>query len=358
MSDGAPGLWPGEIAGLYDIPLDRDLSGQCVGIVALGGGYLASDIASAAAQANRPVAASLVTQSVKGTRNRFGIIADADAELALDLQVLAGIIPTARLAVYFTRRTGFGLADAVNAAGNDGVNRPSVLSISWGIPEKNWMAPARAAMDAALQAAVDRGITIVAAAGDALATAGLLDGAAHVLYPASSPNVLACGGTRLTLAADGGIADEAVWNDGSVSGTGGGISDIYAVPDYQSGLALPASLNDGGRRRGLPDVAASAARSPGYRIVLGGATRIMPGTSASTPLWAAIVAILNAANGKTSGQIHPLLYDNPHFFRPIVSGTNKSADGIGYSAGPGWNACAGLGSPNGAALFPASGAMV
>jgi kumamolisin len=82
----------------------------------------------------------------------------------------------------------------------------------------------------------------------------------------------------------GGVSAEAVWNDG-FSGTGGGISELFPVPDYQSKLALPPSVNDGKIRRGVPDVAGAAAGSPGYRIILGGQAVVKDGTSAVAPLW-------------------------------------------------------------------------
>jgi kumamolisin len=352
------GLWPDAIARLYGIPADHDGGGQAVGIIALRGGYLASDVAAASAAANRPLAL-VVDQSVDGVVNDFGTDPAADEELALDLQVLAMLVPAARIVVYFADNTTDSLARAIRLAARDDVNRPSVLSISWGSAETFWQKPARDAVQAALEEARDRRVTVVAAAGDELATAGVTndpDRKAHVAFPGSSPLVLCCGGTSLELSIDRtAIVSETVWNEGRI-GSGGGISDVFAVPDYQSHIDMPSSVNDGGKRRGVPDVAAAASGSPGYQIILNGVRMIKDGTSAAAPLWAALAVMVNAARGQPIGLINPFLYANPGLFRQIVIGNNR-VDDIGYDAGPGWNACSGLGVPSGLEIIAALSAV-
>ena len=285
----------------------------------------------------------IVDKSVDGATNSFEGSTDADEEIALDLQVLASIVPSAKLVVYFAQNTTASLAAAIHAAVFDDVNRPNILSISWGSAEKFWTESARAAVQAALADAVRLKMTVTAASGDFLATGGLSDQKAHVFFPAASPYVLSCGGSAVTVAG-GAITAEIAWKDGS-TGTGGGISDTFPVPEYQRALTLPPSANDGGIRRGVPDVAAAAARFPGYRIFVGGNPVITDGTSAVAPLWAAIVAIANTRMGAPMGFINPSLYANSNLFRAIVRGDNR-VNSIGYSAGPGWNACTGLGSPH------------
>jgi kumamolisin len=352
---GGTGLWPTEIARLYGIPLDRDVSKACAGIVALGGGYLPSDLAKALAGMGRE-APVVVDQPVAGNRNNFGHDADADQEIALDLQILAGLLPKARIVVYFAGNTTRNLVVAINQALRDDVNRPQVLSVSWGSAEMFWTEDARDAMQAALADAKRLQVSVLFAAGDELATGGLNDGKAHVWFPASSPYALACGGTLPTPGADGAsVANEVVWNDGTI-GTGGGISDTYQVPAYQSGLALPPSVNDGKLRRGVPDVAAAAAGRPGYRIVLDGIDMVKDGTSAVAPLWAGLIAMANAARGGPVGFVNTALYANAPLFRQILKGDNRSA-GKGYDAGAGWNACTGLGVPNGADIIAALAAV-
>lgn len=350
------GLWPTEVAALYGIPLDRDVSDVCVGIIALGGGYLETDLAKALTGMGRE-APRIVNQFVgSGTGspngNQFGGGTVADQEIALDLQILASLLPRARIVVYFAGNTIQSLVGAINQAIFDNANRPQVLSVSWGSAEMFWSASARDAMQAVLADAKRLNVTVLFAAGDELATGGLDDGKAHVWFPASSPYVLSCGGTR---PAAGTGDEEVVWNDGS-SGTGGGISDVFPVPAYQTNLPLPASVNDGARRRGVPDVAAAAAGMPGYRIILNGAATTMDGTSAVAPLWAGLIAIANAGRDTPLGFVNSAFYSNPALFRQIERGNNR-VQGKGYDAGPGWNACTGLGVPKAADLVAALAAI-
>lgn len=150
----------------------------------------------------------------------------------------------------------------------------------------------------------------------------------------------------MELASDGTtLLDEKVWNDG-FTGTGGGISDVFDVPSYQQNIALPRSINDGGLRRGVPDVAAAAAQTPGYRIILNGKPMVKDGTSGAAPVWASLIAMANARRGQPVGLVHPILYGNPLSCRPILKGDNR-VNGVGYNAGPGWNPCTGLGVPKG-----------
>jgi kumamolisin len=345
-----PGLWPTDIAALYGIPLDRDVSSVCVGIVALGGGYLDSDLVQALGAMKRDPPAIV---DVPTDGNSFGGgTSMADQEIALDLQVLASLLPKARIAVYFADNSIDSLTDTIRQAVFDKVNRPQVVSVSWGSAEKFWTPDERDAMQAVLADAKRLHVSVLFAAGDELATSGLSDGKVHVWFPASSPYALACGGTQPTLAADNAsIATETVWHQG-LSGTGGGISDVFPVPDYQTGLALPASLNDGVVRRGVPDVACAAAANPGYRIVVNGNETVKDGTSAATPLWAALIAMANAQRGAPLGFANAALYANRALFRPIVEGNNKF-NGRGYDAGPNWNACTGLGVPKGSDIIAA-----
>jgi kumamolisin len=351
------GLWPTEVAALYGIPLDHDTSSVCVGIIALGGGYLPSDLAKALTGMQRQVRVA-IDQSVSGSHNTFGGGTPADQEIALDLQIIAGLVPKSKIVVYFAPNTIQSLVTAINQAIFDDVNKPQVLSVSWGSAEKFWTAPGRDAMQAVLADAQRLRVNVVFASGDQLATAGLTDGKVHVWFPASSPYALGCGGTTLDATPGGdatGTAAEAVWNDGS-SGTGGGISDVFPVPAYQLNLKLPPSVNDGAVRRGVPDVAGAAGGTPGYRVVLNGVETVEDGTSAVAPLWAALIAIANAQRGTPLGFVNSALYSNPSLLRPVIRGNNRD-DGKGYDAGPGWSACTGLGVPKGADIIAALAAV-
>jgi kumamolisin len=339
------GLWPTEIAELYGIPTEMDAPGECVAVLALEGGFRDSDLATARSNMKRPSASNVTRCYVQGGPNDYPGV---DTELALDLQVLAGIVPSARIVVYFSFNKESCLEQTVKKVLRDGKNHPHVLSISYGGMEGiKFTEQGCRALDGIFGTAGQYGVTVVAAAGDGLATCGQT-GSAHVMFPASSSSVLACGGTQIVLAPDGKtISDEKVWNEESTcTGTGGGISDFFAVPNYQQTITLPASCNDGQIRRGLPDVAALASQSPGYKIVLNGDVTVEDGTSAATPLWAALIAIANAKRGRALGSIHNFLYQHPQLFRPITEGDNRWS-GIGYFAGSGWNACTGWGVPKG-----------
>jgi kumamolisin len=141
-----------------------------------------------------------------------------------------------------------------------------------------------------------------------------------------------------------------VWNDGAQGGAGGGgISALFPVPAYQQGVELPPSANAGvGPGRGVPDVAGNADPQSGYQVLVDGKSLVIGGTSAVAPLWAGLIARLNADLGRPVGFINPQLYAHAAACRDIVSGNNGA-----YEAGPGWDACTGLGSPNGTALLAA-----
>lgn len=337
------GFLPTDIARLYGFD-DADASGQCIGIIELGGGFTDADN-QAAFKAMSLAVPDILAVSVDGADNAPGT-SDADGEVALDIQVAGGVARGARLAVYFAPNTSQGFVDAITQAVHDDTNKPSVLSISWGSAEDGWSQQSIAAMSAAFQDAASLGVTVCAASGDGLATDGEDDGQAHVDYPASDPTVLGCGGTKI-IASGSSITDEVVWKSNG-GGTGGGVSALFALPDYQKNAGVPSSAGSQGGR-GVPDVSGNADPDSGYRIVTGGQTGIIGGTSAVAPFWAAIAAGLNVSAGKPLGQVHADLYAASGAFRDITSGDNKSG-AIGYSARKGWDACTGLGSPVGATL--------
>jgi kumamolisin len=284
------------------------------------------------------------------------LVGEVDPDERIIVTIYLKLLPKARIVVYFAGNTTKDLVGAINQALFDDVNRPQVPSVRWGSAETFWTDAARDAMQAALADAARLQVSVLFAAGDGLATGGLTDGQAHVWFPASSPYALACGGTLPTPGTDGtSVADEVVCNEG-VIGTGGGISDTFPVPAYQSALALPPSVNDGKLRRGVPDVAAAAAGRPGYRIVLNGSEIVKDGTSAVAPLWAGLIAMTNAARGGPVGFLNSALYANAPLFRQVVTGNNR-VSGKGYEAGAGWNACTGLGVPNGADIIAALAAV-
>ena len=338
------GFLPTEVAALYGID-GWNAAGQCIGIIELGGGYTAEDNQAAFSAMGLPVP-DIVAVGVGSASNNPGDTSGANGEVALDIQVTGGVAPGAKLAVYFAPNTSQGFADAISQAVHDDTNKPSVLSISWGGPESGWTGQAIAAMSAAFQDAAMLGVTVTAASGDSLATDGATDGKAHVDYPASDPLVLGCGGTYLTASA-GKRRGETVWNSNG-GGTGGGVSALFAKPAYQAAVNVPAAGTTKGGR-GVPDVAGNADPDSGYRVVTGGQTGLIGGTSAVAPLWAGIVASLDARRTTPVGQVQPELYGAPATCYDITKGDNRSGM-VGYSAANGWDPCTGLGSPDGPEL--------
>jgi kumamolisin len=355
---------PPELAKLYNFPTGLDGSGQCIALIELGGGYRAQDIKKYFQKLGLPVP-NVKTVRVDGGNNTPSTPDSDDGEVMLDIEVAAAIAPKALIAVYFTPNTNKGFLDAITQAIHDTTNKPSVISISWGNPEKNWADQAKTSFDEAFQTAAALGVTICCSAGDAgsgdenpdrLAQFGLVpDGLAHADFPGSSPNALCCGGTKVAGAGSA-ITSEVVWNDDPLrSATGGGVSDFFAVPAYQSEAGVPPSANPPGthKGRGVPDVAGDADPATGYFVRVDGQEFVIGGTSAVAPLWAGLIALMNQKLGQPVGFLNPLLYGSlakAGCLRDITSGNNGA-----YSAKVGWDACTGLGTPNGAKLLQALG---
>ncbi len=338
---------PPEVATLYDYPPGTDGSGRTVALVELGGGYRDADLTAYFAGLGLPVPAVTAVGVDGATNAPTGDPGGPDGEVLLDLDVLGSVAPGAAIAVYFAPNTDRGFHDAVIEAVH-APQRPAAVSISWGAPEADWTGQARAALDTAIAEAGALGVTVCCAAGDNGSADGLADGRAHVDFPASSPHALACGGTRL-LGTGSTIASEAAWNDGPGGGaTGGGVSDVYPLPAWQAHAGVPASANPGGRRgRGVPDVAGDADPQSGYRVQVDGSPAVYGGTSAVAPLWAGLVARFSQALGAPLGFLNPRLYAAAgQGFHDVLAGSNGA-----YSAGPGWDPCTGLGSPDGARLL-------
>jgi kumamolisin len=337
---------PTEVASLYGFPPGTG-EGQSVGIIELGGGFRASDLKAYFEQLGVGVP-KISAVSVDHARNAPTGSADGpDGEVMLDIEVVGSIAPAAKIVVYFAPNTAAGFLDAVTTALHDKANAPSILSISWGGPESTWTAQAMTAMDEAFQVAAALGVTVCVASGDAGSSDGVADGADHVDFPASSPYVLACGGTSLRATVSA-ITSEVVWNDEPNGGaSGGGISSFFPAPGWQQGIK--ATQRDGNAvpltRRGVPDVAGDADPDTGYFVRIDGTDTVIGGTSAVAPLWAALVARINQGNGAPSGYLNPRLYGRPQALRDITTGSNGDFD-----ATQGWDACTGLGTPNGPTL--------
>jgi kumamolisin len=337
---------PPQVASFYGYPSGTG-AGQCVALIELGGGYRPQDLTTyfdGLGVTPPTVTAVSVDQA---TNSPTGDADGPDGEVMLDIEVVGSIAPGAKIAVYFAPNTDAGFLDAITTAIHDTTNNPTVISISWGGPESTWTSQTMTAMDEAFQAAASLGLTVCIASGDNGSSDGVSDGADHVDFPASSPYALACGGTSLT-ASQSGISSETVWNDGASGGaSGGGISSFFALPSWQQGLSAleTAGTSVALTMRGVPDVCGDADPETGYEVRVDGSDTVIGGTSAVAPLWAALIALINSTSGKPAGYINPQLYQSPKDLRDITQGNNGD-----FAAQPGWDACTGLGSPNGSLL--------
>jgi len=376
--DGSPdpahvsaGLTPMEVAELYNFPKELDGRGQTIGIIEMGGGFRQSELNTYFQKLGISPPEVLVASYPNGGKNNPGTNAldpsNVDVEVLLDIEVAAGVAPGAKIVVYFAPDgSDQSFLNVMSAAIHDSENNPTILSLSWGGPEETATSQFIQDLNRLLESATQLGITICVAAGDNGSADFPLNDAfrpwdqkAHVDFPASSPYVLACGGTRLNTRA-GKVISEVVWHDGANDGTGGGISRIFPIPDYQTKAGIPNAANPTGpAQRGVPDVAGDAAPASGYQILVDDQhfpdpSQDLPplgGTSAVAPLWAGLIARINQGLGKPAGFVNPLLYAlsaQDGAFRDIIDGDNGD-----YRASKGWDACTGLGTPHGENLLKA-----
>lgn len=337
---------PPQVAKAYQWPSSANGVGQTIGIIELGGGYRQADI-TAYFKTLGLAAPAITAVLVDGGKNQPTTASSADGEVMLDIEVAASVAPGAKVAVYFAPNTDQGFIDAITTAVHDTKNKPSVISISWGGPESTWTQQSMASLDAACQSAAALGVTITAAAGDDGSTDGGTGN--NVDFPASSPHVLACGGTKLDANGET-IVSEVVWNElaNQEGATGGGVSNVFALPSWQANANVPSPAGGVGGR-GVPDVAGDADPTTGYTIRVDGQTSVIGGTSAVAPLWAGLVAVANQQLGAQVGFIQPAIYaaKASAAFNDVQAGNNGA-----FNAGPGWDACTGLGSPMAGKLIP------
>jgi kumamolisin len=370
------GFSPVTVAELYSFP-PGDGSGQTVGIIELGGGFRPGDLQTYFNGIGITTPPTVLAFSVDNATNSPGTLQNPDpanGEVMLDIEVLGAIVPNAKIVVYFAPNlTDADFSDAILAAVHDSVNKPSVISISWGGPEDSATGQFLDAFNTALEDAQSLNITVLVASGDNGAAdmppAGQdqWDGQAHVDFPSSSPLVLACGATRIDLSGTT-LVGEAPWNQGfadtdpnvnSFGAVGGGISDVFTPPpSWQANLSLPSSANGGPAGRGVPDVTGDGDPGSGYSVLVDGNAAVIGGTSAVAPLWAGLIARINQIIGQPVGFVNANLYANPAAFNDITSGNNRvssagGSENVGYDATQGWDACTGLGSPNGNAVLAA-----
>jgi kumamolisin len=354
------GVDPRTIACAYDFP-PGDAKGESIAVILLGGGYDPADLNAyfaalnlkvpkttlvlVGAQTNSPAPASSISDMLSGNPPNLQTLWTIEA--ALDLELIGTLANDAHIVVYLAENTTQGKLEALaRATSNPDV---SVISCSFGSFEDSVTQATLEATDEACETAGLFGKTVCVSSGDKGDGSGG-SRSPRVRFMASSPNVLACGGTHATIPANGPL-DETVWNElffGNQFSSGGGVSAAFPLPSWQAGADVPGKT--GGRTgRGVPDVAAKADMLTGYPIRVRGFSFNMGGTSAAAPLWASLVARLNQNLGFRVGHLTPLLYTAAFAatFRDVTVGDS----GPHFAAHPSWDACTGLGTPNGNALL-------
>jgi kumamolisin len=404
---GAKAVTPPQIAELYNFPAGQ-ATGQTIGIFEMVGivyttggaqiplnfGFASSDVTTFLTNLGlKDTSPDIAIVSVDGMTNAPSgsatNVSTRDIEVTLDIEVAASVAQGAKIAVYFAPNTVQGYIDALTTAIHDTANAPSVLSISYGAAENisSWTCALITTVSSVFQEAAQLGITVLVASGDDGTNVRVFDGGAHVSYPASDPWVIACGGTY-TANVKGSSFTQGTWSDPLGAG-GGGLSVCFVPPpSWQAKAKLPPSVITGNPQgRGVPDIAGNASPYSGYDLILYGESTtklkltapakgvlgVIGGTSAVAPLYAALIALINADLDEPVGYLNPTLYalaETPgqkvfadiddgasnswHYNAPVppksppITGTSP-----GYTSAPGWDACTGWGTVNGLELLSA-----
>ncbi|MFC0602628.1 S53 family peptidase [Streptomyces palmae] len=366
---------PADLERQYNFPNGQG-EGQKIGIAEFPGGYFGDDLRAFCDGHKLPTPqVNVVSLGYNPPRNLQALqqlpprqMNDAAAgtpEVMMDVQIVAGLCPAAQISVYFAPWTQKGWIDLLDQVIAD---KPVCLSLSWGLPEDHpaWALLGRTEIDKRLEGAAKLGITVCVASGDDGSGDEIPDGRSHVDFPSASAFVLGVGGTMINA-----TGQEVAWWDapghrlldtGGGGASGGGVSVFTQRPDWQKQVRVD-SLNPGAiKGRVVPDVAALAGE-PLYDLTLLGKPSPNGGTSAAAPVWASLIARVNAAlpTDKQQRFLTPLLYKNGSNGQPLAqtvcrdisvghdNGSHPPA--VGYPVKAGYDAVTGWGVPDGVALL-------
>jgi kumamolisin len=357
-------LTPQEVAKLYNFPAGLG-TGQTIGIYEMqtqegAAGYTMQDLTDTMRAFGGNLKLPTISDvPIDGVKNS-GV---SDGETGLDITVAGAVAQGAQIAVYFTGGNSQNILHAVQRMvhPDPGDPEPTILSISYGWgpddgPSQGLPKQMMTQLSGLFQDAASLAITVLVSSGDSGAFIASKT-QAETSYPASDPWVTACGGSTIGNIV-GTTFDEYVWNDTGQAGpgaTGGGVSAHFPVPGYQQQVKIPRRHGSNKAGRGVPDIAGNASENSGYPQFINGRSGPVGGTSAVAPLYAGLVALINANLGSPVGFLNPVLYAaGAGVFRDISSPpgpANNSFSGVtGYQAVSGWNPCTGLGSVDGVAL--------
>lgn len=352
-------ITPYDVDQAYKVPASLDGTGQTIAVI-MGSVPLSSDLTAFWQDIGAPTTLSNFSViNVAGGPTSTSQTDNLD-EATLDVEWSSGMAPGAQIRLYaIPGLDTLSFQEACTQVMNDGVAR--VITYSADGPESELPNSQLAANSQMLAQVVASGVTILASSGDGgsnpnpetdTSNGYSASNALIVSYPACDPNITAVGGTTLNVNSSWVATSEVVWSEiGQVStnplATGGGISSYFARPSWQAGPGVPS-----GTKRCLPDVAAMASVNPpsgntGGVIVLNGQVSGLIGTSLSAPVWAGMAAVINEARSKAGlapmGLLNRFVYPliETTSFNDVTSGTNGA-----YSAGPGYDLCTGVGSPN------------
>jgi kumamolisin len=351
-------MTPAALSTAYGFPPQSDGDAPSIAVIGFAS-EVPTDEVEAYARAMDSPPPSINAVKVSGPGEPDAASADDRDGLSMMLQVLSALVPKARLTAYLTAPTERGCVEALLAAVH-AAKAHDVICLGWGMAEERFTGPTIRTMDSIFRDAAALGITVCAAAGDSGSAMERGSDLAGVQFPAASPYVLACGGTTLRL----GLVrwSESVWNEGPQGAAGGGgVSALAAIPPWQVASHPPLSVRTHRAGRGVPDVAAHAARKPGVACRIGDKLTACGGTALSTALWTALLARIRqtmAAHGHDAriGMVAPTLYRLASFglFNSPPMGSNEPTGHVGgYSARLAWDPCTGLGTPHGKALLAA-----
>jgi len=344
-----------ELARIYECPPPPNTS-NTIGVISLGGGLYGNLDPTTGILTNGDLQAYWSAQGIPSSNHPRVIVKIVDTatnsplpndpatgENTLDIQTIGSWYPSSKLTIimYLAQNSNFyGAMDcAINSNVVIGANtytKPSVISISWGTPEVYVGSNYANMFNTLLAKAANNGINITVATGDYGSTSGIVGGSNIADFPSSSPNVIACGGTRLVCPNN--IYDssttETVWNNltRNKGATGGGISRLFRKGAYQSKITQSANF------RCAPDISLNADPETGIQYIVNGKNVIYGGTSTVSPAMAAVISILNI-NYFLNTKLYTL---NRNCFHDIINGNNG-----GYTADTGYDLCSGLGSLSG-----------